>query len=626
MKYLKSILFFSCLLTTNISFAENLPIGQFNQPQSSSLSSVLSFDQKETPLSAEEAFKLSSNLNEKTVSFDFTIADKHYLYVDQFEFYINGKKKDLTIENTIEKEDLHYGKVKVVKDYLNISFVNDEEVKNYKLIYQGCSEQFNICYDKQKYEFFIPDTNVIKEDILIKEQIKEQNENIITTNDKKEQDLIQITQEEISIKKKIEAQIEQENKKNSYVGSEDYIKNILQNSQLWEILFIFFIGGILISFTPCVLPMIPIVSSIVLGKDEQISQIKAFSLSLSYVLGSSVTYASLGLIAALLSENIQAYMQNIYVIITFSSILFLLGLSMLGLFNINGSQKINNIAYQYSNKLKGGEHIQVFIMGMLSTLILSPCVAAPIAAAITYISTTNDVLTGTLSMFVFGLGIGFILILITTTLNKFKIKSGNWMNEIKYITGVIIILVSIYLLSSIVKEEYIYMAYVSTIIGYFISLFGRNYQKLKNLLIILIISIFAAIYFKPQIDNNNYDILKVQNIEELNNALKGNKYSILKFTADWCVYCRQMDKEIFKNKKYEEQFKNYKVIYVDITEENEESKKIKEKYNVFAPPVIVFLENNDIVYKEIGYNKDKLINIIDKINIEIKKIGEKNGR
>lgn len=625
MKTLKSLLFCSLLCLNNVS-AETLSLSnQFNQTENSTLSSSLSiFDNQENPLTAEEAFKLSTNMSEKNVTFNFNIAKDHYLYVDQFELYINDKKKEIKIENSFEKEDLHYGKVKVIKGFNSFIVNSEEDIKNYKLIYQGCSEKFNICYDKQTYTFFIPDSDVIKQDeklapnieknTTIKEIPSTEENTIIKEDTGKEENK---TKELIKVSEQL----------NSYVGSEEYIKNILENSHLWQILGLFFLGGILISFTPCVLPMIPIVSSIVLGKEENISQLRAFSLSLSYVIGSSITYAILGLIAALLSENIQAYMQNIYVITSFSIILFILGLSMFGLFNINGSQNLNNIAYKYSNKLKGGEHIQVFIMGMLSTLILSPCVAAPIAAAITYISTTNDILTGTLSMFFFGLGIGFVLILITTTLNKFKIKSGSWMNEIKYITGVIIILVSIYLLSNVLKEEYIYIAYISTILGYLINFYARNYEKFKYLLILLIIFVASGLYFKPvKVEKLKEDSIIVNNIQELEKEIQNSEYTLLKFTADWCIYCKQMDNEILKNKNYEEKLKNYKIVYIDITEENEKTKELREKFKVSAPPVIVFLQNDDIVYKETGYNKNRLIDIIDQINLEIKKIGEKNGR
>jgi len=614
MKTLKSLLFCLLLCLNNVS-AETLSLSnQFNQTENSSLSSSLSiFDNQESPLNAEEAFKLSTNMHERNITFNFNIAKDHYLYVDQFELYINDKKKEIKIENSFEKEDLHYGKVLVIKEFNSFTVNSEEDIKSYKLIYQGCSEKFNICYDKQTYTFFIPDSSVIKQDEKLTSFIETNNiikEEEPTKEENKPKELIKVSE-----------------KLNSYVGSEEYIKNILQNSHLWQILGLFFLGGILISFTPCVLPMIPIVSSIVLGKEENISQLRAFSLSLSYVIGSSITYAILGLIAALLSENIQAYMQNIYVVTSFSIILFILGLSMFGLFNINGSQNLNNIAYKYSNKLKGGEHIQVFIMGMLSTLILSPCVAAPIAAAITYISTTNDILTGTLSMFVFGLGIGFVLILITTTLNKFKIKSGSWMNEIKYITGVIIIMVSIYLLSNVLKEEYIYIAYISTVLGYLINFYARNYEKFKYLLILLIIFIASGLYFKPvKVENFKENSIIVNNIQELEKEIQNSEYTLLKFTADWCIYCKQMDNEILKNKDYEEKLKNYKIVYIDITEENEKTKELREKFKVSAPPVIVFLQNDDIVYKETGYNKNRLIDIIDQINLEIKKIGEKNGR
>lgn len=648
MKIIKSLLL-SSLLFINNSYAENLTRENiFNSVQSSSLSSKIgtNFNIQEKPLSAEQAFNLSSKMDNKKLTFDFIIAENHYLYVDQFELYINGKKQEIKIQNYIEKEDLHYGKVNVINGFNTFSVESLDEIKNYRLIYQGCSEKFNICYDKITYNFTIPEHTVIKEDKNMQSQNNDSNINKEEVLIEKESDKELIVKEQINkdnlvndelTKKEIVKENNIDKLKNvsprldSYVGSDVYIKNILKKSELWQVLMFFFLGGVLISFTPCVLPMIPIVSSIVIGKQESITQLRAFSLSLSYVIGSSVTYALLGLAAALLSENIQAYMQNIYVISIFSIILFILGLSMFGIFNINGSQKLNNVAYEYSNKLSGGEHIQVFIMGMLSTLILSPCVAAPIAAAITYISTTNDILKGTLSMFVFGLGIGSVLILITTTLNKFKIKSGQWMNEIKYLTGLIIILMSVYLCSSFVRDDIIFIAYVTIIVSYLVSFYARNYEKMKWFLILIIGILSLSLYFKPvnvKSEINNISYKKVYSIEELNSELKDNKYTILKFTADWCVYCKTMDKEIFNNIEMIEKLKNYEVIYIDITTENENSKKIKEKYEVFAPPVIVFLENHDIFYKETGYNKDRLIQLIDSFNKEIDKIntGEENGR
>jgi thiol:disulfide interchange protein len=647
------IILVSLFLIMNIN-AESISLGSNYQNSTLNDSFDSIFKNQESPLLAEEAFDISYNIKEdKNLSITIIIEPEHYLYLHKIKVFINGNEKQIEFNNYVDKYDEHYGNIKAVYDYFNINIDNNKKIENFEFEYQGCSEKFNICYPLQFLKKKV-NTNIVDNEV--------ENENSVLINKEKdilidkieyikpiliEKDLIKnivISKKEVK-KEKINEQstlterdidfnikIEKDSEfLDQYIDLNKIKESISINNKFTTFL-IFFIAGILISFTPCVLPMIPIISSIVIGKKENLTNMNAFFLSLSYVLGSALTYASFGAIAGLFSKNIQIYMQNPYVIITFSILLFLLALSLFGLYEIKLPNKITSKTTDLSNKLKGGQYLTVFLMGILSTLILSPCVAAPLAAGITYIAANsadyNSVLFGAFNLFSFGMGIGLVLIIITTLLNTIKIKVGVLMNEIKYLSGFFIIIVSIFIASRIIPDIVAYYLYQITILSYLISMFGRNYEKLKKGFIMLITLVTAMLYFND-IDNINNSIIdnepvivvedmkkdiQYTNVNNLNEIKLDKEFVLVKFTAEWCTYCKKMEKDIFKNKDFYNELSDFKIYVVDITKTTYEKEEIMKKFRVVAPPALFFFKKEKIFNYKVGETKkEEMFDILKNI-------------
>ena len=639
------------LLTFFIAFnshSENLSLSNDSLNNSLSSDSFGSlFDLQESPLSAEEAFDINYNIKSNNLSININIEPEHYLYLHKIKLLVNGKEKKFEFNNYVNKIDEHYGEIKAIYNTFNITVSSEEEINEFEFEYQGCSEKFNICYPMQTIKKKIDNKpkEISKKELTINEEVIVNKKNIVDIestkklkkieeevndsilNSKKDSEKTNKINLEFSENNVIE--IEKKSFLSNYIDIDEITKNISIDNKL-STFFIFFVAGILISFTPCVLPMIPIISSIVIGNDEKISNLKAFFLSLSYVLGSAFTYAIFGAIAGLFSQNIQIYMQNPYVIGIFSILLFLLALSLFDLYEIKMPSKITNKTTEISNKLKGGKYLTVFLMGILSTLILSPCVAAPLAAGITYIAANSEssgsILFGAFSLFSFGLGIGLVLIIITTLLNTVKIKSGNFMNEIKYFSGFLIIIVSVFIASRIIPDIVTYYLYQIIILSYIISIFARNYEKLKKGFIMIIALLATVLYLN---DSNNIDnaVFEKQNktevisqklnydyVEKLEDISVDKENVLIKFTADWCTYCKKMEKDIFNNQEFYNELSNYKIYVIDLTETSKEEEKIMSKLKVVAPPALFFFKEGKPIHYKIGeVKKSEMKEILEKI-------------
>ena len=640
------------LLTFFIAFnshSENLSLSNDSLNNSLSSDSFGSlFDLQESPLSAEEAFDINYNIKSNNLSININIEPEHYLYLHKIKLLVNGKEKKFEFNNYVNKIDEHYGEIKAIYNTFNITVNSEEEINEFEFEYQGCSEKFNICYPMQTIKKKIDNKpkEVSKKELTINEEVIVNKKNIVDIESTKKLKKIEeeVNDSILNSKKSVSEKtneinlefsednvikVEKKSFLSNYIDIDEITKNISIDNKL-STFFIFFVAGILISFTPCVLPMIPIISSIVIGNDEKISNLKAFFLSLSYVLGSAFTYAVFGAIAGLFSQNIQIYMQNPYVIGIFSILLFLLALSLFDLYEIKMPSKITNKTTEISNKLKGGKYLTVFLMGILSTLILSPCVAAPLAAGITYIAANSEssgsILFGAFSLFSFGLGIGLVLIIITTLLNTVKIKSGNFMNEIKYFSGFLIIIVSVFIASRIIPDIVTYYLYQIIILSYIISIFARNYEKLKKGFIMIIALLATVLYLN---DSNNIDnaVFEKQNktevisqklnydyVEKLEDISVDKENVLIKFTADWCTYCKKMEKDIFNNQEFYNELSNYKIYVVDLTETSKEEEKIMSKLKVVAPPALFFFKEGKPIHYKIGeVKKSEMKEILEKI-------------
>ena len=418
------------------------------------------------------------------------------------------------------------------------------------------------------------------------------------------------------------------------VSEQSRVTSILTDKSLFLILLAFFGFGLLLTFTPCVLPMIPIVSSIVIGQGSDVTKKRAFCISLSYVLGMGLTYTTIGVIAGLMGASLQLLMQTPWIIGLFAFVFVLLSLSMFGFYELAlpraWTSRVNSAIDKQSGKLLWG----TFIVGCLSALVLSPCVTAPLIGALTFISQSGDAVVGGLALFAMSLGMGAPLILVATFGSQYLPKAGAWMNYVKAIFGVGLLAVAILLLERLWQGPMILalwgaLAVLTAWIMGLSELFNSStktddsHSSIKKSLIQAIwIVVFlwgvimligaglgnrdwqkplASLSFNPSssISNEVGELLKpvaINNLDELvqetNNAVANNQLTILDFYADWCLYCQIYKDRIFPSAEVQERLNEFSWLKADVTKVSQEHRALMEHFGVFAPPAIIFIDSN----------------------------------
>lgn len=392
------------------------------------------------------------------------------------------------------------------------------------------------------------------------------------------------------------------------------------SSHYWPATLLIFFGlGLLLSFTPCVLPMIPVLSGIIVGHDK-ISTRKAFGLSLSYVLSMALTYAMIGVAVALLGENLQIAMQSPLIITLFSVVFVLLALSMFGLFDLKLPVSWQAKLAQVTRRQESGHYISAAIMGCLSTLVLSPCVTAPLVGALGYIAQSGDLLLGGSALFAMGLGMGAPLLLIGTSAGKWLPKTGVWMNAVKSFFGILLLAVAIYLLARILPATLTMILWAVLLIfsGVYAGALTKGQthrEKLKQSLGIVLFGYGLIVLIGASLGNTN-PLQPLENLSLKNNATnslsqakttehivtnsaelkellaqsQGNPV-MLDFYADWCTSCKVMEATTLNDLDLKKALKRFIVIKVDITNNTADQQNLLKEYNVIAPPTFIFIDS-----------------------------------
>lgn len=375
-----------------------------------------------------------------------------------------------------------------------------------------------------------------------------------------------------------------------------------------------FLGlGVLLSLTPCVLPMIPILSSIIVGQ-KHLTHKRTFAVSLAYVLGMALTYSIAGALFGYFGQLAQVYFQNPWIIGIFSFIFILMAFSLFGFYNIELPNALRSKVAKTSDHQKRGTYLGAFIMGILSTLILSPCVTAPLVAILAYISHTGNAALGALALFTMGLGMGAPLLIIGAVGPKLLPKAGSWMNAIKTLLGFLLLFMAIYLLSRVIAAPLTLLLYaiicaiLSIYLGAFSTAFswGQFIGKIIGVIFFVIAILFSiGAYFgngdplhplqpitASKTDQLNF--IKVNNLTEIQKqidlAKKANKPLMLDFYADWCVACKTMDDFTFSDPKVKSALSNFILLRVDVTANSTEDQALEHHFNVVAPPTILFYQ------------------------------------
>ena len=377
---------------------------------------MLAYADEVNPLPVDQAFQFQlSASNTDSLIANWQIAKGYYLYKNRFAFKVIEPKTallgNIVLPKGILKNDKILGPHEVYENQLQISLpVANSTQQNLvlQINYQGCSSE-GFCYPPQLKQFSVDATGQVTEQMLAK--IMPMNVAINTTP-----------------------------------NQTDKLSNILQNRQGVIAISIFLLLGILLAFTPCVLPMIPILAGILAGQDG-LGTRRAFLLSLTYVLSMACTFAIAGILVATLGSNIQVILQNPWVLGIFSLLFLILAMSLFGFFELKLPNYFEQKIAKMSHKQKSGNFLGVAMMGILATLIVSPCVSAPLVGALAYIAQTGDKLFGAMALFALGFGMGLPLLLVGGSLGKWLPKSGPWLEKTKAILGVLLLAVAIDLLS-----------------------------------------------------------------------------------------------------------------------------------------------------------------------------------
>ena len=575
-------------------------------------------------LPPDQAFGLDVTvIDAKTLQANFRVAPTYYLYRDKVSFKVksgNVKIRNINMPQGDLKNDPNFGDMMVFHQSFQAEVVlinNTTTPQNITLeaSYQGCSDN-GLCYPPivKEVKLQLPAPAAATAAILPK---------IPTTlNDTPAQDASVAPLAATSI-----ATTPDNSSENSRIAQ------VFKQKSFWLIVSFFFGAGLLLALTPCVFPMIPILSGIIVGRGHQITKMHGFLLSLAYVLGMALTYAAVGIAAGLSGSLLSIALQTPAVLGSFAAVFVLLSLSMFGFYEIQLPSSLQSKLSGTSNKLHGGHLSGVFVMGALSAIIVSPCVAAPMAGALLYIGQTNDAVLGGVALFAMALGMGVPLLLVGASAGALLPKAGAWMEAIKSIFGVMMLAVAIWLISSLLPLTIVMLLWATLLIISAIYLraldtlsHDRNgWHKLgKGIgIIVLLLGIALLIgalsgardILRPLdalgggqgvAQSSHLQFERVKNLAELDArvAQARGKTVMLDFYADWCVSCKEMENITFVDAKVQAQLKNTLLLQIDLTANNEDDKAFLKRYQLFGPPAILFFnrEGQELSdYRVIGY-------------------------
>lgn len=384
----------------------------------------------------------------------------------------------------------------------------------------------------------------------------------------------------------------------------------------------FFGVGLLLAFTPCMFPMIPILSSIIVGQGERVGARRAFTLSLSYVLAMAVAYTVAGVLAGLFGGNLQAVFQNPWILGSFAAVFVLLALSMFGFYDLQLPASWQGKLATLSNRQRGGSHAGVAVMGLLSALIVGPCIAAPLAGALIYIGQSGDAVLGGTALFALSLGMGIPLLVIGASAGKLLPKAGDWMNAIKAVFGVMLLAVAIWMLERIIPAQVtmVLWAVLLIISAVYMGALTKlppeagGWSKLWKGTGLVMLIYGGLLMFGAA--GGGSDVLQplrgtqftggaglsaaerplpfkpVKGLAGLNReielAVASGKPVMLDFYADWCVSCKEMEKKTFADAGVRQMLANVVLLQADVTANDAEDQALLKRYGLFGPPSILF--------------------------------------
>ena len=550
-------------------------------------------------LEPEKAFRLSARAVDPTaVEVQFRIADGYYMYRDKFRFAVAGgsdaKLGEPQFPPGQRKKDEFFGEVETYRKQVAVRLpvTGAAEKLQLEVTSQGCAD-VGVCYPPQ----------VQKIDVRLAGLSPGSAGTSAAQGSSLPTSAASFSGREVRGEP-------------SLVSDETRFEQALASGGFLLTLAIFFGAGILLTFTPCVLPMIPILSGIIVGESRAVAKAHAFALSVTYVLGMAVTYAAIGVIAALSGAFISAALQNPWVLAAFAAIFVVLALSMFGFYDLQLPSALQSKAHAASAKLRGGELGAVALMGMLSAAIVSPCVAAPLAGALLYISQTRDALLGGAALFSLALGMGVPLVIVGTTEGALLPKSARAMATVKRVFGWLLLGVAVWVVSPIIPVAAQMLAWAALLIVGAVYLHALDplphdapgYSRLAKGVGVIALVAGAALVLgalsgardplqplagwrtgSAPVSELRFE--RVRSLGELDTRLKtAGRPVMLDFYADWCVSCKEMERFTFADDKVRAELGNMLLLQADVTANSPADQALLKRFRLFGPPGIIFFD------------------------------------
>nr|WP_231102269.1 protein-disulfide reductase DsbD [Pseudoalteromonas luteoviolacea] len=560
-------------------------IGSFQAQANNNVLDSLLAPKQQTFLPVDQAFQFDFDQQGNVLFTGWDIAPGYYIYKHKLEFV--GKGAEIKVPELAKGkmiEDEFFGRTEVYFDELSVvsKLSNVGHDAMVKVRFQGCAEA-GLCYPPEIIEIPLTAFGGPSDDATAS----------TPTSDTPPQ------------KKQISTPTAQND------GELSFNERLAQQSFAAN-LGAFFLVGVLLAFTPCVFPMFPILSSLIAGQ-KNLSTKKAFSLSFVYVQGMAVTYAALGLVVAYFGGHIQGYIQHPAVLISFSILFIILAFAMFGWFELRLPSGMMSKLTEISNQQKGGNYTGVFMMGVLSGLIASPCTTAPLSAALLYVAQSGDYLVGGLTLYALSLGMGLPLLLLGTSGGKLLPKAGGWMEQVKTLFGFLMLFVPLILLERILDFDIIVI--LASVLAIATALYlhywqsGQQQGKGKTILWAMSMTLFVtaflmaqSVLFKQPISqttvvNTQLEEKKFRLIEgldglntEVAKANQQGQIAVVDLYADWCVACKEFEKYTFPETEVQKEFQHFELLKLDLTESNDTTFEIMDHFTVFGLPSMLFFD------------------------------------
>jgi thiol:disulfide interchange protein DsbD len=544
------------------------------------------FRKSDELLEPEKAFRFSARAVDGAVEIQFAIADGYYMYRDKFRFAAEGNPAvrlgSPELPAGARHRDEFFGEVQTYRRQVHIRIPAEGEGRfDLKVTSQGCAD-IGVCYVPMESQASL---QLVAAPTGAAPAVSE-------------------GPREVDARPRL-----------SIFASDIDIARLFEGNFVLVLAGFLFLG-MLLTFTPCVLPMIPILSAIIAGEGKNMNKWRGLALSLTYVLGMALAYALAGIAAAYSGSLLAAALQNGWVLGAFAAVFVILALSMFGFYDLRLPGFVHHHLHAAHKRLRGGQIASVAAMGVLSAVIVSPCVAAPLAGALLYISQTRDVVLGGAALFAMALGMGVPLVAVGVSEGALLPKAGTWMDSVRKFFGVLLIAVAIWIVSPVLPPMAQMLAWGALFIGS--AMFLRAIDPLPDSASgwwrlwkgAGIVALVAGIAFIIGAFSGAQDVLRplagisrtgpsamplpwirVASLAELEGKLKApGKTVMLDFYADWCVSCKEMEAFTFSDPNVRAQLDRMLLLQVDVTANSEADKALLKRFSLFGPPGIIFFD------------------------------------